>query len=209
MPPRLRRAKSKPGKDAGSARTNSTGATEDAAWRRFAAAGGDGGHCLKGHLVRDGDRAALAARRERDLAVATRKDRVVAPETDARPRAEARAALADEDHPGLHVLAGEDLHSEHLRVRVAPVARGAESLLVRHLPSPSSVWEPPPASAWASASRPRPSASPPPCFRSTRSRSGSARSGSRSAAGSPSADGTCRSPPSRRAGAGRPSPSPA
>src|SRR5712691_6291655 len=30
---------------------------------------------------------------------------------------------------------------------------------MRHLPSPSSVWEPSPASAWASAPRPRPSAS--------------------------------------------------
>jgi hypothetical protein len=31
-------------------------------------------------------------------------------------------ALANEDHPGLDLLAGEDLHAEHLRVRVAPVA---------------------------------------------------------------------------------------
>ena len=46
--------------------------------------------------------------------------------------AEARAALADEDHPRRHVLAGEELHAEHLRVRVAAVPRRAESLLMRH-----------------------------------------------------------------------------
>ena len=48
-----------------------------------------------------------------------------------------RAALADDDHPGLHVLAGEDLHAEHLRVRVAPVPRRAESFLVCHYSSSS------------------------------------------------------------------------
>ena len=46
--------------------------------------------------------------------------------------AEPRAALADDDHPGLHVLAVEDLHPEHLRIRVAAAARGPEALLVRH-----------------------------------------------------------------------------
>jgi hypothetical protein len=40
MLPGRMRAKSKPGKDAGSAHIGHMGATEDAAWRRFAAAGG-------------------------------------------------------------------------------------------------------------------------------------------------------------------------
>jgi hypothetical protein len=35
------RAKSKPGKDTGSAHIGHMGATEDAAWRRFAAAGNE------------------------------------------------------------------------------------------------------------------------------------------------------------------------
>src|SRR5207247_9206859 len=51
MRPLLRRAKSLPGKDAGSVRIRSdTGATEDAAWQSLAAAGGDGVECLKGRL---------------------------------------------------------------------------------------------------------------------------------------------------------------
>jgi hypothetical protein len=50
MLPRLRRAKSERGKDAGSVNTRKRiGATEDAASRRFAAAAGDGRYCLKEH----------------------------------------------------------------------------------------------------------------------------------------------------------------
>src|SRR5581483_9997893 len=82
--------------------------------------------------VDDRDGAPLAARAELDPAVLRGKDRVVTAETGAGAGPEARSALPDEDHPGLHVLAGEDLHPQHLRVRVAPVARGAESLLVSH-----------------------------------------------------------------------------
>src|SRR5207248_11272954 len=61
------------------------------------------------------------------------EDRVVAAATGALARAELRAALPNEDHPGLDLLTGEDLHAEHLRVRVAAVPRRAESLLVCHL----------------------------------------------------------------------------
>src|SRR5581483_1824137 len=82
--------------------------------------------------VDDRDRAALAARPELDLAVLGGEDRVVAADARTRAGPEASAALAHEDHPGLNVLAGEDLHAEHLRIRVAPVARGAEPLLVSH-----------------------------------------------------------------------------
>src|SRR5262249_10146469 len=80
----------------------------------------------------DRDSAALAARPELDLAVLRGEDRVVAADARTGARPEARSALANDDHPGLDVLAGEDLHAEHLRVRVAPVAARSESLLVRH-----------------------------------------------------------------------------
>src|SRR5207244_7356122 len=80
----------------------------------------------------DRDEPALAARPERDLAVAHREDRVVLADPGARPRPETRPALPDEDHPRRHVLAGKELHAEHLWIRVAAVPRRAESLLVRH-----------------------------------------------------------------------------
>src|SRR5947208_12250096 len=84
-------------------------------------------------LVDDGNEAALAARPERDLAGARREDRVVLADARAGAWAEARAALADEDHPRLHVLAGEELDAEHLRVRVTAVPRRAQTFLVCHL----------------------------------------------------------------------------
>src|SRR4029077_12064793 len=76
---------------------------------------------------------------ERDLAVAHREDRVVLADPGARSGAEARAALADEDHPRRNVLAGEELHAEHLRLGVAAVPRRAESLLVCHYLSSSAA----------------------------------------------------------------------
>src|SRR3954452_270962 len=78
------------------------------------------------------DEAAVAALAEGDGAFARGEDRVVLADPGARARPELRAALADEDHPGLHALAGEHLHAEHLRVRVATVARGTETLLMGH-----------------------------------------------------------------------------
>src|SRR5438445_29672 len=83
--------------------------------------------------VRDCHRAALAARAELDDAVAQREDRVVAADAGSGAWAELRAALAHDDRAGRHLLAGEDLHAEHLRIGVAPVARRAETLLVCHL----------------------------------------------------------------------------
>src|SRR5436190_1755643 len=64
--------------------------------------------------------------------VGDQQDVAAAADAHAGARPEPCAALADEDHPGLHVLAGEDLHAQHLGIRVAPAARGAEALLVRH-----------------------------------------------------------------------------
>src|SRR5205085_10533951 len=81
----------------------------------------------------DFDEALLAALAERDRAGSRREDRVVAADAGSRTGTELRSALADDDHPGLHVLAGEDLHAEHLRLGVAPVARRAEPFLVCHL----------------------------------------------------------------------------
>src|SRR5690349_7569362 len=57
---------------------------------------------------------------------------MVAAEAGALAGAELGPALADDDHPGLDLLAGEDLHAQHLRLRVADVPRRAESFLVRH-----------------------------------------------------------------------------
>src|SRR5581483_11073443 len=62
-----------------------------------------------------------------------REERVVAAEADADPGGDPAAALPDEDRAGVHVLAGVDLHAEHLRVGVAAVARRAAAFLVRHL----------------------------------------------------------------------------
>src|SRR5262245_55300432 len=83
-------------------------------------------------LVRDGDGALLAARRERDAAVARGEDRVVAADAGARAGAKPRAPLPDDDHPGLDLLAVEELHAQPLRLGVAPVLRGSETLLVCH-----------------------------------------------------------------------------
>src|SRR4051794_24536907 len=81
----------------------------------------------------DRDRAALAAGLEFDHAGAGREDRMIAAEPGAVARPEARAALAHDDLAAADLLAGEYLHPEVLGVRVAPVAAGAESLLVSHV----------------------------------------------------------------------------
>src|SRR2546422_668205 len=62
-----------------------------------------------------------------------RKQRVVAAESDAGPGADLRASLADQDRARVDQLATIDLHAQHLRIRVAPVARRPAALLVCHL----------------------------------------------------------------------------
>src|SRR5580765_2699446 len=84
-------------------------------------------------LLRDGNEAPLTCRLEDDGAVALGEDRVVAPDPCTGAGTEARAALAHDDRSRGDALAVEDLDAEHLRVRVAPVPRRAESLLVCHL----------------------------------------------------------------------------
>src|SRR6266566_1592501 len=61
-----------------------------------------------------------------------RKQRVVAAESDAGPGADLRASLADQDRARVDQLATIDLHAQHLRIRVAPVARRPAPLLVCH-----------------------------------------------------------------------------
>src|SRR5438552_5786384 len=65
------------------------------------------------------DEPLVAGAAELDDTLAQREDRVVASETCARPGAETRPTLADDDHPRLDLLAREDLHTQPLRVRVA------------------------------------------------------------------------------------------
>src|SRR5215208_6471158 len=84
-------------------------------------------------LAVDADQPTLAARLELDDARAGGEDRVVAADTGARSGAKARSALAHDDLATAHALAGEHLHAEHLRVRIAAVAARPQSLLVRHL----------------------------------------------------------------------------
>src|SRR3954454_23068853 len=79
--------------------------------------------------VDDADRAAPAGRLERHDPRPRGEDRVVAAEAGAIAGPEAGAALADDDLAAVDALPGEHLDAEHLRVRVATVAAGAEPLL--------------------------------------------------------------------------------
>ena len=167
----------------------------------------------------------LAARAERDAAVARGEDRVVAAECRPVAGAEARPALAHDDHPRLDLLAGEDLDAEPLRLGVTPVLRRTQTLLVRHLlvfPSWSSSSRGFAAAGFAPRLRRGSSAldaaafgrlllrgrsraffaaaarAPASSRRSTGSRSAERRLGSRCGAGTPCAGGACRRSPSCR-----------
>src|SRR6266536_4979824 len=83
-------------------------------------------------LIRDGDGSPFAGLAEGERAVAPGEDRVVLADSRPGARAEARAALADDDHSGLHDLTVEQLDAEALRVRVAAVPGGAKTFLVSH-----------------------------------------------------------------------------
>src|SRR5919197_2538199 len=84
-------------------------------------------------LVGDGHGPPLAALAEAERPVSLGEDRVVLADARAGARAEARAALADDDHAGLYRLAVEQLDAKALRVRVAAVPGGAKTFLVSHL----------------------------------------------------------------------------
>src|SRR6185312_14940743 len=79
------------------------------------------------------DRATLARRVEGDLPFARREDRVIAAEADALAGPEARAALAHDDLAAGHLLAGEHLDAEHVRVGFAPVPGRTETFLMCHV----------------------------------------------------------------------------
>src|SRR5947207_14281972 len=79
------------------------------------------------------DDASAAAGLEVDRARARGEDRVVLPDPHTVARLELGAALANDDLAARHGLPGEHLHAEALGVRVAPVAAGAQSLLVCHV----------------------------------------------------------------------------
>src|SRR3954451_12306781 len=85
-----------------------------------------------GLLREDGDDAAAAAGLEVHATGACGEDRVVLADAHAVARLEAGPALAHDDLAAGHDLAGEHLHAEALGGAVAPVAAGAESLLVSH-----------------------------------------------------------------------------
>src|SRR5690349_5536060 len=82
-----------------------------------------------GHDVHD---APATTADELDGAGRLGEQRVVLADPDAVARAEAGAALADDDLAAGDDLAGEHLHAEALGVGVAAVAGGAEALLVCH-----------------------------------------------------------------------------
>src|SRR2546421_11855078 len=77
-----------------------------------------------GLLAVDADQPPLALGAELDHTGAGGEDRVIAADAGAVTGPEAGAALADDDLAAGHLLAGEHLHAEELRVRVATVAAG-------------------------------------------------------------------------------------
>ena len=74
----------------------------------------------------------LLAARELQRAIAQREQGVVLAAADVLAGMEVGAALADDDVAGLHSLAGELLHAQSLRVRVATVTGRAQAFLVCH-----------------------------------------------------------------------------
>src|SRR5258706_3997200 len=74
----------------------------------------------------------LALVLEFDVAIDRREQRVVRGAPHVLAGMELGAALNDDDGPGPHKFPAEPFHAEVLRIRVAPVARGADALLVSH-----------------------------------------------------------------------------
>src|SRR4051812_20390498 len=91
------------------------------------------GRCLRARgdrlLVAHVDLAAL----EFDEAVLEGEDRVIAAQAYVKAGVELRAALADDDRPGLHRLPAPDLDPTILRIAVAAVFGRALTLLMCHV----------------------------------------------------------------------------
>src|SRR4051794_25493163 len=131
-------------------------------------------------VLNDGDRAILASGFELNGSFGRGEDRVVAAEAGSLARPEAGAPLADDDLAACHLLAGEDLDPEHLRVGVATVAAGPKAFLMSHLRPPlwqRVFWRPLSSEPLFSRRRPSSALSP---------RAWSARSDGRPGGGSPS-----------------------
>src|SRR4051794_9432511 len=80
----------------------------------------------------DVDDLAALALAELDRALDQREQRVVATDADVLAGVELGAALADDDRPGVHLLAAERLDAEALGVGVPAVAGGTATLGLRH-----------------------------------------------------------------------------
>src|SRR5206468_4844202 len=70
---------------------------------------------------------------ELDLPVDHREQRVVRGAAHVEAGVELRSPLLHEDAPRGHEFPGEPLHAQVLRTRIAPVAGGADTLLVSHV----------------------------------------------------------------------------
>src|SRR5438874_1814542 len=68
-----------------------------------------------------------------DFAVHEREQRVIAAHPDVGTGVHTGAALAHDDRTGRNLLAAIDLDAEHLRLRIAAVARRAAALLLCHV----------------------------------------------------------------------------
>src|SRR5205807_6752733 len=69
---------------------------------------------------------------ERDHAIGESKQRVVLAAADVKTRVVLGAALADDDAAGADGLAAVDLHAQPLAVRLAAIADGTLTFLMRH-----------------------------------------------------------------------------
>src|SRR5437660_2107292 len=67
-----------------------------------------------------------------DVTVDSREQRVVRGPPHIPPRMELRAALDHDDRSSPDEFPAKPLHAEVFRIRVAPVARGADALLMSH-----------------------------------------------------------------------------
>src|SRR5437773_2145353 len=91
-----------------------------------------------GGLRGDADVLVVAPTAEADVTVGLGEECVVHADADVVARLEASAALAYQDAAGGDELPAEPLDPQHLGVGVATVSRAADTLLVRHRPTPRS-----------------------------------------------------------------------
>src|SRR5438093_13622184 len=88
--------------------------------------------CLHGHRIHADLHALLVLMFEFDVAIHGRKQTVVRRPTHIPAGMKLGAALAHDDAARGHEFPAEAFHAEVFRIRVAPVARGADALLMSH-----------------------------------------------------------------------------